>query len=64
MSDTENISVSKTLVFMWHKKFQDGFTNLKYGPRPGQIITNVANGNTVTVAGLIKPDARLTVQGS
>ena len=26
-------AVSKTLVFRWHKKFQDGFINLKDGSR-------------------------------
>ena len=27
---------SKTLVFRWQNKFQDGFTNLNDGSRPGQ----------------------------
>ena len=58
--------MSKTLVFRWHKKFQDGFTNLKDGFRPGQpktVVTNVTNVNIAVVVGLIKrDDARLTVK--
>ena len=37
-------AASKTLVFRWRKKFQDGFTNHKDGSHPGQpktIVTNV-----------------------
>ena len=44
-------AVSKTLVFRWHKKFQDGFTNHKDGSRPGQPKTIVTNANIAAVAG-------------
>ena len=47
-------TVSKKLVFRRHKKFQDGFTNLKDGSRPGQPKTVVTNVNIAAVAGLIK----------
>ena len=47
-------AVSKTLVFRWRKNFQDGFTNLKDGYRPGQPKTVVTNANIAAVAGLIK----------
>ena len=55
-------AVFKMLVFRWHKEFQDGFTNLKDGSRPGQPKTVVTNANIAAVAGLIKRDARLTVK--
>ena len=42
----------KTLVFRWHKKFQDGFTNNKDGSSPGQPKTIVTNVDTAAVAGL------------
>ena len=54
--------VSKKLAFMWHKKFQDDFTNLKDGSRPGHSKIVVTNANIAAVAGLIKRDARLTVK--
>ena len=47
---------AKTLLFRWHKKFQDGFTNLKDGSRPGQPKSVVTNTNIAAVAGLIKRD--------
>ena len=37
---------------MWNKKFQDGFTNLKDGSRPGHPKTVVTNANITAVAGL------------
>ena len=46
-------AVSKTLVFRWHKKFQDGFSKLKDGSRPGQPKTVVTNANIAAVAGLL-----------
>ena len=55
------VVVSETLVFRWHKNFQDCFTNLKDGSHPGQPKMVVANANIAAVAGLIKQDARLTV---
>ena len=55
-------AVSKMLVFRWHKKFQDGFTNLKDGCRPGQPKTVVTNANIAAAAGLIKRDITLTVK--
>ena len=55
-------AVSKTLVFRWHKKFQDGFTNCKDGSHPGQPKTVVTKTNIATVAGLIKQDVRLSVK--
>ena len=54
-------AVSKPLVFGWHKKVQDGFKNLKDRSRPGQLKTAVTNDTIVAVLGLIKRDARLTV---
>ena len=54
--------MSKTLVIRWQKKFQDAFTNLKDGVRPGQPKTVVTNANIAAVAGLIKRDARLSVK--
>ena len=55
-------AVSKTLLFRWHKKFQDGFTNLKDGSRPGQPKTVITNANIAAVAGLIKREARPTAK--
>ena len=55
-------AVSKTFVFRWHKKFQDGFTSHKDDSRPGQPKTVVTNANIAAVAGLIKRDTRLTVK--
>ena len=52
--------MSKTLVFRWHKKFQDGITKLKDGSRPGQSKTVVTNANIAAVTGLIKRDTRFT----
>ena len=54
--------MSKKLIFRWHKQFQDGFTHLKDGSRPGQPKTVVTNTKNASVAGLIKRDARLTVK--
>ena len=56
--------MSKTLVFRWHKKFQDGFTNFKDGSRPGQPKTVVTklNANIAAATGLIKRDTKLTVK--
>ena len=50
------------LVFRWHNKCQDGFTNLKDGARPGQPKTGVTNAYIADVTGLIQQDARLTVK--
>ena len=59
-------AVSKTLVFRWHKKFQDGFTNFKDGSRPGQpktVVTKLnANTRIAAATGLIKRDSKLTVK--
>ena len=52
----------KSIVFRWQRKFQDGFTYLKDGPRPGQPKTVVINANIAPVAGLIKRDFRLSVK--
>ena len=54
--------VSETLVFRWHKKFQDDSTNLKDVSRPGQSKTVATNANSAAVVGLIKRDARLKVK--
>ena len=54
--------MSKTLVFRWHKEFQDIFINTKDGSRPGKPKTIITNANIAAVAGLIKRDARLTLQ--
>ena len=51
--------MTKTLVFRWHKKFQDGFNKYKDGSRPGLHKTYVTNVNIAAVAGLTKKDARL-----
>ena len=52
-------AVFKTLLFRWHKKFQDGFTNLEDGSRSGQPKTVITNANIAAVAGLIKQKADL-----
>ena len=54
--------MSKTLVSGWHKKFQDDFTNHKDGSRPDQPKTVVTFAKIAAVAGLVKRDARLTMQ--
>ena len=54
--------MSKTLVFRWHKTFQDDFTNHKDGFDPGQPKTMVTNVYIAAVSGLIKRDAKLTLQ--
>ena len=46
---------------MWHKKCQDGFTNLKDGSRPGQPKIVVTNAYIAAEASLIKRDTRVTV---
>ena len=51
---------SKKLVFRWPRKFQDGSTDLKDGPRPGQSKAGVTNAYAAVEAGLVKQDARLT----
>ena len=50
------------LVFGKHKNFDDGFTNLKDGSRPGQPKTVIINANTAALSGLIKRDANFTVK--
>ena len=55
-------AASKTLVFMWYKKFQDGFINLEDGSRAGQPKTFVTNVNIAAVEGPNKRDARLTLK--
>ena len=56
--------VSKTLDLRWHKKFQDGFINDKYGSRSGQPKTIVFNANIAAEADQIKQENRLTLQNS
>ena len=56
--------VSNTLDLRWHKKFQDGFTNDKYGSHSGQPKTIVFNANIAGEADQIKQDTRLTLQNS
>ena len=46
--------MSIKLVYMWHKKFQDGFTNLKDRSRPGQPKPVVSNANIA--AAMSRPD--------
>ena len=53
---------AKTLVFMWQKKFQDGFTNLKDGSHSSQSKTVVTNANIAVMTRLIKRGTRLTVK--
>ena len=45
-------AVSKTLVFRWQNKFQDGDTNLNDGSRPDQPKNVATNANIAAVAGL------------
>ena len=45
----------ETLVFRWHEKFKDS-------SRPDQLKTVASNANIVSVACLIKQDARLTIK--
>ena len=54
--------MSETLVFRWHKKFQNGFTNHKDSSRLGQPKTVETNSNIAAVAGLIKRDVKLTLK--
>ena len=50
------------LVFVWYKKFQEGFINIKEGSRPCQPKTIVTNVKIAAVAGLTKGDARDTLK--
>ena len=59
MSDTKKICSVQNVSFRWHNKFQNGFTNLNDGSRPGLTKPVVTNGNIAAMAGLIK---RLTVK--
>ena len=46
--------MSKTLVFRWQKKFQDAFTDLKDGSRPGQPKNVVSNANIANIAAYLQ----------
>ena len=52
-------AAAKTLIFRWHKNFQDGFTNLKDGPGQPKIV--LTNANIAAVTGSITRDTKLTV---
>ena len=49
----ERLQCPKTSVFRWHRIFQDGFIDLKYGSYPGQPKSAVTNANIAAVAGLV-----------
>ena len=51
-------AVSKTLVFRWQKKFQDGLANFQDDSSPGQPKTVATNANIAAVTCLIKQDTR------
>ena len=53
---------SKTIVFMWHKTIQDGFSNHKDGSRLGQPNTIVTYVTIAAVADMTTRDARLTLK--
>ena len=52
--------MSETLVFRWHKKNQDGFTNLRDCSRPGQPKAVITSANIAAVLCLFKGDVKLT----
>ena len=58
MSD---LQCPEMVVLMWHKKFQDGFSNLKDDSHPGQPKVVFTNANIASLASLIKRDTRVTV---
>ena len=50
MSD---LQCPEMVVLMWHKKFQDGFSNLKDDSHPGQPKVVFTNANIASLASLI-----------
>ena len=54
--------MSRSSVFRWHKKFQEGKADLKDAPRPGKPKSAATKANVAAVADLIKYDTRLSVK--
>jgi len=52
-------TLSRTMVFKWHKAFKDGRENFEYDPRSGRPISSTNDQNLEVVRAVMAKDRRL-----
>ena len=55
-------TMSRTLIFEWHKRFREGREDVEDDPRSGRPITSRTNENVKRVREKVRSDRRLTVR--
>ncbi|EFN86740.1 Putative uncharacterized protein FLJ37770, partial [Harpegnathos saltator] len=58
----DNECLSRTRVFEWCKRFQDGREDVEDDSRPGRPSTSKTDENIEKVGNLIRSDRRLTIR--
>jgi len=57
-----DVTLSRTVVFKWHKVFKEGRENVEDDPRSGRPISSTNDRNVETVRAVIAKDRRLSVR--
>jgi len=55
-------TLSRTMVFKWHKAFRDGRENVEDDPRSGRSISSTNDQNVEVVRAVMAKDHRLSVR--
>jgi len=55
-------TLSRTMVFKWHKAFKEGRENVEDDPRSGRPITSTNDQNVEVVRAVMANDHRLSVR--
>jgi len=55
-------TLSRTMVFMWHKAFKEGRENVEDDPRSGRLILSTNDQNVEVVRAVMAKDRRLSVR--
>jgi len=55
-------TLSRTMVFKWHKAFKEGRENVEDGPRSGRPISSTNDKNTEVVQAVMAKDRRLSTR--
>ena len=57
-----DVTLSRTMVFKWHKAFKEGRENVEDDPRSGRPITSTKDENVEVVRAVMAKDRRLSVR--
>jgi len=58
----EDATLSRTMVFKWHKTLKEGRENVEDDPRSGRPISSTNNQNVEVVRAVIAKDRRMSVR--